>query len=198
MSDTMRRTPPPKKAPLEARVGRILAGLRGIAQRMWRLFPDALLLEAELVAIIGDGLLGERTLHHGTRSEDGWEDVFDGKRRILMGDFCRLVKSSRPKATGAVDAVLARLAAERGYTLRPTGPVDLTVAEAFADVARETGDLLGKGGIALADGTCDARDIEILETELQEAEAATVRLRVALHQRRTAIAAERSVSGSRG
>ena len=174
-------------APVATRAGRILVRLRGIAKKMWHSYREALQLESEIVAIVGEATRGESTLHHGTRSQAVWEDVLDGTRRALLGDLCRIFVSSRPKGLDAADRVLELLAARRGKTVVEIEVEASGVGEALARVAREAGDVLAAGGEALADGKVDAVEAEILETQVHELESELVRLRMSLREKRRSI-----------
>lgn len=130
MRRTLLQASTPEKAPIASRAGRILSHLRERAERTWRAWSEALSLEAEIVADIKGAIHGEGTLHCGPRSEEAWSDVLDGKRRMLLGDICRLATSSRPKAGEAIDALLDLLAARRGKKLVPVAPSVVNIAEA--------------------------------------------------------------------
>lgn len=152
---SVRLTAGAERAPIRIRVGQVFEHVRSRCARIFAADPEAVMLEAEVVATLAEELHGEGDLHHGHRSKAAWREVRKGKRAALLADLLRLVRSKRPKGRAAVVAVLTLVAGRLGLRLVAIG--EYTPAEVKA--LRERVERLR---LMLAEG----------EAELRKAEAA--------------------------
>jgi hypothetical protein len=184
-NDFMPRSVSPKSsdetAPKPSRSGQILLNLRSAAEKMSARYPEALKLEAEIVAIIAEETKGESEIFRGPRGKEVWGDVTEGKRRAHVGDITRVFASQRPKGRRAAERIVDLLAAYVGRVTSPAATVSADFDKALEQHAEGSGRLLSMGIRARADGHLDEAEREALRKEIHARQDELVRLQVSLH-----------------
>jgi hypothetical protein len=147
-------------------------------QRMEERYPEALDLEARVVAAMHQELHGCAAAVAGVESPEQFREVLRGLRSMRVGrHLCRLVRSPRPEAKRAVDALLRILAEERGYRIEPMGEAtSASLAAAGGELVRESGDVSAVLMEVLEDGRVDAAELERLKREVGEMDRAAAKL----------------------
>lgn len=172
----------PETVPPSTRLGRILLNLRQVAERMAGRYPDALGLEAEIVAIIGEETRGEGPIFCGPRSAEVWGDITEGKRRALVGDLARVICSRRPKGRRAAERIVDLLAERIGRVTVRAEASSVDFGKALETQAEGGGKLLSMGIRANADGRLDADEIAGLKTQIRAVQDNLIQLQVTLHE----------------
>lgn len=138
--------------------------------------PEALDLEAELLALLANELAGVASLLGDTPTAEHTREALRGQRHAHLALLCRLASSGRPEAGRALDAILARLAEARGYRLEPVAPAAVTVGEALAQHAVAGGEITATVTRAVADGQVTDDEAADIEERVREQEEASARL----------------------
>lgn len=179
----LRPVQPAETAPKPSRSGQILLNLRSAAVKMSARYPEALKLEAEIVAAVAEETKGDGDIFRGPRGEEVWGDVLEGKRRAHVGDLARVFKSRRPKGRQAAQRIAALLAAEIGMALVSLDAVPTEEpGKALGRMAREFGDVVH--AVSSAGQTYEAEELEAIEKELREFEDAYACLRTSIRHLR--------------
>ena len=87
------------------------------SQRMDERFPEAITLEAAIVARLHAELRGHAEQLRGVRSGDSFRSILQGEKALHVSDLCRLATSDHPVAKRAFAAVVELLAAAAGCRL---------------------------------------------------------------------------------
>ncbi len=149
---------PHETAPEASLEGQIRLNLLDCAKRAAERCPEALVLEARIVAAIRRSVRGEGAALRGPRSAEAWADVLEGKRRMNAGDLARLAKSGRSKGQAGALAAATLLAAEVGYRVTPKAGAWQSDHLVGAALIEHAGQAIGMLLRFLEDGKLDAEE----------------------------------------
>jgi hypothetical protein len=107
------------------------------SQAMDSAHPEALDLEATLLAGISDRLRGLVGVLAGTENATHVREGLRGDRNVHLSFLCRLATSSRPEAGEAIDFLVEHLARLRGNVVSKSDPARAALDQAAAVAAKE-------------------------------------------------------------
>lgn len=139
-----------------------------------RRYPRVLDLEAQILADMHEETSGHSSALSGEQSPRHFRDAFIGDRELSLRTVCHLVQSLNPAGPAAVRRLQRRLESAMGLR------VGVSLAEAAARLASEAGDVSSATLRALEDGHAGPDDVETLDRELAQAEAACSTMRQVL------------------